>query len=85
MVTKVSKWGNSLGLRLSKSIIQSLNLKDGSEISITEEGGRIILEPKSRDLTMDELLKGMDSKGILKQYTEVESVGKEQFWNDEEK
>ena len=83
MVTKVSKWGNSLGLRLSKSIIQNLNLKDGSEISVTEEGGRIILEPKSRDLTMDELLKGMDSKGILEQFTQFEPVGKEKFWSDE--
>ena len=77
MVIKVRKWDDSLGIRLHKSIIKNLNLKDGSELTVTEINGKIILEPKIRDLTMEELLKGMDSKGILEQFNEVESARKE--------
>ena len=82
MITKVRKWGNSLGLRLPKSMIQELNLADGSEISISEENGKIIIEPEIKDLSLKELIEGMSVEGIKEQFVEVKPIGKEIIWNE---
>jgi len=59
MTTRLAKWGNSLGLRLPKAIIDQLNLSHGSEIEIVQKDERIIIIPKDRDLTLDELIHDM--------------------------
>jgi antitoxin MazE len=45
MRATISKWGNSQGLRLPKSIIKDLNLSIGDELKITTKDNRVILEP----------------------------------------
>jgi antitoxin MazE len=45
---KVSKWGNSLAVRLPATIIQMLNLKEGDEIEISVAGERYIKVAKDR-------------------------------------
>jgi antitoxin MazE len=84
MTTKVSKWGNSLALRLPKSMIKELNLQDGSEVSIIEENGKIVILPTKKDLTIQELIQGMTVDGVMDQYKKNESIGKEKFWEDNE-
>jgi antitoxin MazE len=37
---RVAKWGNSLGVRLPRSVVEVLKLKDGDEIEITIAGAR---------------------------------------------
>jgi antitoxin MazE len=44
METKVQKWGNSLGVRLPKTIADSQLLSDGSRVRITEINQQIIIE-----------------------------------------
>jgi len=44
---KISKWGNSLALRIPKSISDELNLEDGMELQVYSEQGKIIIEPDS--------------------------------------
>ncbi|WP_229677316.1 AbrB/MazE/SpoVT family DNA-binding domain-containing protein [Psychrobacillus lasiicapitis] len=34
MVTKVSRWGKSLGIRIPKSIAERLGIKEGTELNI---------------------------------------------------
>lgn len=36
----VSKWGNSLAVRLPAAVVERLGLKEGDEIEITAEAGR---------------------------------------------
>lgn len=83
MQAKISKWGNSLGLRLPKNITDQLNLTEGSQVSISKNDQQIIIEPIVRDLTMEELLSGMSSEGIMEQYHRTTPVGKERFWKDQ--
>ena len=45
MTTIVSKWGNSQGLRLPKSVLRDLNLFVGDELKITIVDNKIVLEP----------------------------------------
>jgi antitoxin component of MazEF toxin-antitoxin module len=49
-MVKISKWGASLGLRLSKSIVEELNLKVGDYLRIgCNERGEIVLWPAKDD------------------------------------
>ncbi|MGB5709397.1 MAG: AbrB/MazE/SpoVT family DNA-binding domain-containing protein [Waterburya sp.] len=58
MKSQIGQWGNSLAVRLPKHISQSLGLKVNDSLSITEDSGRIVLEPikELESLTLDELL-----------------------------
>ena len=50
MTAKISKWGNSQGLRFPKNILEELNLSIGDKIKFLIHNNKIILEPikKSR-------------------------------------
>ncbi len=83
MQTKISKWGNSLGLRLPKNITDHLNLSEGSQVYLSKNDQQIIIEPIVQDLTMEELLLSMSADDVIEQYHRTEPVGKERFWEDE--
>jgi antitoxin MazE len=60
MSVTLHRWGNSVGLRLPKPLLERLGLKEGSEVDIRIEGNRIVVEPtRRRRYTMAELLEGM--------------------------
>ena len=37
---QVSKWGNSLAVRLPKAVVEALKLKEGDDVEITIAGSR---------------------------------------------
>jgi antitoxin MazE len=37
---QVSKWGNSLAVRLPKTVVEALRLKEGDDVEITIAGSR---------------------------------------------
>jgi antitoxin MazE len=60
MSVTLHRWGNSVGLRLPKPLLEQLGLKEGSEVDIRIEGNRLVVEPtRRRRYTMAELLEGM--------------------------
>lgn len=48
MVTKIQKWGNSQGLRFSKTILEEADIQVGEEVRVSVEDGKIIVEPANR-------------------------------------
>ena len=48
MMTKILKWGNSLGLRIPKSFAKELDIEPNSEVDITVKDGRLIIRPVPR-------------------------------------
>ncbi len=48
MVTRVQKWGNSQGLRFSKSVLAEARIDIGDQVRVSVQEGRIIVEPVSR-------------------------------------
>ena len=42
--TKVTKWGNSIALRLPSSLVHSAGLLDGSSVTLMREGDRIVIQ-----------------------------------------
>jgi antitoxin MazE len=45
MVTKIQKWGNSQGLRLSRHVLEEANLSTGDNVSVTVKNGTIVITP----------------------------------------
>jgi antitoxin MazE len=57
---QISKWGNSLGLRVPRDVAARVGLTEGARVDIdTSPDGRIIVTRSRRRFTMDELLSGM--------------------------
>lgn len=57
---RVSKWGNSLGLRVPRDVAARAGLTEGARVDI--EGfpdGRIVITPSRRNFTIEELVAGM--------------------------
>ena len=44
MYATVSKWGNSLGIRIPRGIAQDANIAEGTAIDLRVENGRIVAE-----------------------------------------
>ncbi len=45
MLTKVQKWGNSQGLRFTKTLLDEARINVGDEVKVSIRKGRIIVEP----------------------------------------
>jgi antitoxin MazE len=62
MTTKIQKWGNSLGIRLPKAIIEDTPFCLGTEVIINKKGSEIILKPVKH--TLEEIMKTIDPRKI---------------------
>lgn len=62
---RVTKWGNSKGILLPTTVLDNLNLSEGSEVEFSFEDGKIVLRNKSEQLNipnydLEELLEGYE-------------------------
>jgi antitoxin MazE len=48
MITKVQKWGNSQGLRLSKEVLLDVEIGVGDAVEVTARDGAILIAPVRR-------------------------------------
>ena len=48
MITKVQKWGNSQGLRLSKSLLSDVDIDVGDAVDVAVHKGALIVTPVRR-------------------------------------
>jgi antitoxin MazE len=56
----LTKWGNSLGLRVPRDLAARLGLSEGARVDIEgSDDGRIIVTRSRRRFTLDELLAEM--------------------------
>ncbi len=83
MVTKISMWGNSLGLRIPKSMAAQLNLNEGSTVVLEHKDGRIEVTPSTPALTMTDFVKRMKQVGDYDGELSWKERGLESFWKDE--
>jgi antitoxin MazE len=59
MSITLHRWGNGVGLRVPKPMLEQLGLTEGSQVDVRIEAGRLIIEPaRGLRLTMVELLEG---------------------------
>lgn len=48
IVTKIQKWGNSQGLRLSKQVLEDARITIGEDVDVTAREGVIVIAPVKR-------------------------------------
>jgi antitoxin MazE len=53
---QLAKWGNSLAVRIPKSVAEQARLREGDSIVIEALAGRIELRPAERIPTLEELV-----------------------------
>ncbi|OGL46925.1 MAG: transcriptional regulator/antitoxin, MazE [Candidatus Schekmanbacteria bacterium RBG_13_48_7] len=45
MLTKIKKWGNSQGLRFTKTMLDEAKIEVGDDVNITVQDGKIVITP----------------------------------------
>ncbi|WP_373309261.1 AbrB/MazE/SpoVT family DNA-binding domain-containing protein [Paenibacillus albilobatus] len=71
----VQKWGNSLGIRIPKSLALKVGLEEGSEIDLDVENGHLVIKPKST--TLGELLTQVTPENLHEEVSTGEPEGRE--------
>ena len=62
MTTQIAKWGNSLGLRLPKSVAQAAQIDEGDRVDVTVKNGAIVIRPSRPAYSLDELVSQITPK-----------------------
>jgi antitoxin MazE len=57
MTTQVAKWGNSLGLRLPKSVAGDARIAEGDTVDVSVQDGAIIIRPARARYALADLVK----------------------------
>ena len=70
--TTIKKWGNSQGIRISKEIMQQMNLKENDNIEINVCNGKMVIEKvnKPKYSNLQERLEAFYQKSIDEIYVE---------------
>jgi antitoxin MazE len=56
MRTRIQKWGNSLALRIPRTLAVDARLEDGTEVDLRVEDGRVVVTAVRGELSLDEML-----------------------------
>ena len=60
MTAKISKWGNSLGLRIPRAAAEILGLNDNDIVSVETKGESIVISPAKKRLTLEKIFENWD-------------------------
>ena len=73
MEVKVTKWGNSLGIRLNKELAETINLKENDIVDIQVIDNKLVILPKQ---SLDDMLAKINEDNL---HNEVDfgTAGKE--------
>ena len=78
MKARLSKWGNSYGIRIPKGLIRSANLAEGDVFSITTpETGTFVLKQTRPRYKLEELVAGITPRNIHRETEWGEPQGNE--------
>ena len=79
MVTKVRKWGNSQGLRLSKHVLDLADIAIGDDVRITIGDGQITVKKTRPKYELAELVARIPKRHRAKEVDFGPPVGKEEW------
>ncbi len=77
-VLTLSRWGNSLSVRIPKKILNSFGLTNNDKLSYKVEKSQIILTPEKKESPLRKMFDGFDAKT----YFQNESKNKEVDWGE---
>jgi antitoxin MazE len=77
MTTQIAKWGNSLALRLPKSVANELGMAEGDTVAVSVRKGAIVIEPARPRHTLEELVAQITVKNRHQEIEWGKPVGRE--------
>jgi antitoxin MazE len=79
MAVTLQRWGNSLGIRLPRPLLDQLGLGEGAQLDVRLDGDKLVLARASRRPRMSELLEGMTPEDRPEEVDWGPPVGKEDW------
>lgn len=74
----LGKWGNATGLRIPQALCKQLGLAEGSDVSLSVEGRRLVVEPAESRYTIQARMRDWDGRRLQAcEYDWGVPVGKE--------
>ncbi|MEX0918488.1 MAG: AbrB/MazE/SpoVT family DNA-binding domain-containing protein [Candidatus Paceibacterota bacterium] len=77
MKTKIQKWGNSLGVRLPKSIAEQKSLREGLGVSVVLKNNQIVIEPTAEEFSLESMLAEINTNNLHDETNWSETRGNE--------
>jgi antitoxin MazE len=78
MDSMVTKWGNSLAIRIPQNLAKEIDLTEGSEIELTLMDGNLVIKPKVRySYSLEELVDAITLENLHAEIGSGTSVGNE--------
>ena len=80
MITKIQKWGNSLGLRIPKGVARGARVREGTTVTLAVSNGRLVVAPlETRGNELEALLAGVTRKNLHAAVDTGDPVGRERW------
>jgi antitoxin MazE len=78
MKAQIRKWGNSLGIRIPRSLAQETSVDSESVVDISSRNGKIIICPyKQKSFTLRQLLSRVTEENLHGEISTGDPSGKE--------
>jgi len=78
MITKVQKWGNSLAVRIPRSVAEDTHLKPGESVNLASHDGQIVIAAvRQQRFKLADLLKEVTSRNKHEEIVTGNPVGLE--------
>lgn len=77
MQVSISRWGNSLGLRIPKDIAGRVGLAEGDRVDVEADGDRIVISLPRPRYRLEELLVGMTPEAMHEAFDWGLDLGRE--------
>ena len=56
MRARITKWGNSLGVRIPKAVAKEVGLNEGANVEVRVSGRNLVLVPSRPEYSLDDLV-----------------------------
>jgi antitoxin MazE len=77
MITRIGKWGNSIGIRIPAGIARDLDLDIDTEVEIQESNGSVTITPVKREISLDDLVAQISPENLHREIDTGSPVGNE--------
>jgi antitoxin MazE len=74
---RIQKWGNSLALRIPKSVAEDSGVDTGSVVDLRVVRGKLVATPVRGTYVLEDLLAGVSKANLHGEVSSGEAVGRE--------
>ena len=78
-VTRIAKWGNSVGLRLPKAVAREAQLDEGDSVDVSVKNGAIVIRPSRPTYSLAQLVAKITPRNRHDESDWGPSVGRESW------